>query len=211
MIMNNELYNFIKESLGKGLSREEIYNVLLKAGWKDQAVKEGLSVFADVAFAIAVPRPKPYLQAREAFLHLVSFIALYISAFSFGSLLFEFIDKSFPDSISGDRYHDPSRLSTSLAAIIVAFPLYLLMIRYLKKSESVDPEQRESKVKKWLNYITLVIVAAVIIIDLVAVIANLLGGELTIRFILKALTVLYIAGSIFWYYLWDLQKSEKNT
>ena len=39
--------------------------------------------------------------------------------------------------------------------------------------------------------------------------AKLLGGDLTIPFILKVLTILMIIGSIFGYYLWDLRQSEK--
>lgn len=208
--MQNELYNFIKESLEKNLSKEQIKEALLKAGWKEEEINSALYLFADIDFPVAVPKPKPYLQAKEAFLFLVSFILLYISAFSFGALLFQFIDRAFPDIVSGG-YYGPQGLQTPLAAIIVAFPLYLYMMRYLKKLEFHDVERRESGVKKWLSYITLVIVATVIIGDLVAILTSLLGGELTARFILKALSVLYIAVSIFWYYLWDLQRSEKKT
>jgi hypothetical protein len=39
---------------------------------------------------------------------------------------------------------------------------------------------------------------------------NLLGGDLTIRFLLKVLVVAVIAGSAFTYYLLDLRKEEKE-
>lgn len=208
--MNTELLNFIRESLNKGLSKEEIHKALLLAGWKEQEVREGLSLFADVNFPLAVPRPKPYLPAREAFLYLLSFVTLYIAAVNFGLLLFNFIDRVFPNQLIGQSYYDSSRLSFPLAAVIIAFPLYLYIVRYLKLGEGLDPEQQESKVKKWLSYINLVIVAVIIIVDLVMVLTNLLGGELTIKFILQATSILYIAGSIFWYYLWDLQRLEKK-
>jgi hypothetical protein len=38
----------------------------------------------------------------------------------------------------------------------------------------------------------------------------LLGGELTIRFFLKVLTIAVIAGTIFGYYLWDLRREEEE-
>ncbi|MDP6704139.1 MAG: DUF5671 domain-containing protein, partial [archaeon] len=101
-------------------------------------------------------------------------------------------------------------IRTSLAAIIVAFPLYVLLMRQLKRAEQRDPEQRQSKIRKWLAYLTLIVAAAIIIGDLIAVIAGLLGGELAIRFSLKALTVLVITGSIFGYYLQDLRREEKE-
>ena len=182
----------------------------MKAGWKEQEIKDGLTLFADIDFPLAVPRPKPYLPAREAFLYLVSFVALYIAAINFGLLLFDFIDRAFPNPLVEPWHYDSSRLPFSLAAVIITFPLYLSIMRYLKTGEIHDPEQQESKVKKWLSYINLVVVAVVIIVDLVMVLKNLLGGELTIRFILQAGSILYIAGSIFWYYLWDLQRLERK-
>ena len=40
--------------------------------------------------------------------------------------------------------------------------------------------------------------------------SNLLGGDLTIRFVLKVLVVAAIAGSGFAYYLLDLRKEERE-
>ena len=45
--------------------------------------------------------------------------------------------------------------------------------------------------------------------DFTALIYNFLGGEITVRFILKALTVGVLAGSIFGYYLRELQVEER--
>ena len=207
--MNNELYSFIKESLGKGLKREDIQGVLLKAGWEEQEIQNTLSSFADVEFAVPVPKPKPYLSAREAFLYLISFITLYITAFAFGSLIFQFIDLLIPD-LASFRGGGTGGLRNAVAALIIAFPLYLFLMWYLAKRTAKHPELRQSKVRKWLSYLTLVIAAAIIIGDLIAIVSGLLGGELTARFILKALTILVITSSIFGYYLWDLQKEEKE-
>jgi hypothetical protein len=38
-----------------------------------------------------------------------------------------------------------------------------------------------------------------------------LGGELTVRFLLKVITVGIIAGAVFGHYLWDLRKEERET
>lgn len=207
--MANELYTFVKEALEKGQDRAKIEQALLQAGWQEEEVKKALASFADVAFPVAVPKPKPYLQAREAFLFLISFITLYISAFSFGILVFSLIDKFMPDPLSYGEFF-PRGLTTALASLIIAFPLYLFMMWRLANAAAKDPERRQSKVGKWLTYITLVIAAGIIIGDLIAVLSSLLGGELTGRFMLKALTILAITGSIFGYYLWSLQKEEKE-
>ena len=207
--MSNELYLFVKEALEKGQNRSDIQRVLKDAGWQEEEVKKVLLSFAEIPFVIPIPRPKPYLQAREAFLFLISFITLYTTAFSFGILMFAFIGKLFPDPISYG-FFSPRGLTTALASIMIAFPLYLFMMWRLAKAAAKDPERRQSKVGKWLTYITLVIAAGIIIGDLIAVLASLLSGELTSRFVLKAFTVLAIAGSIFGYYLWSLQKEERE-
>ena len=208
--MQNELSLLIKEALEKGQSREAIQSALQKAGWRQEEIANGLSLFADIHFPVAVPRPKPYLQAREAFLYLISFIALYVSAFSFGLLLFNFVDHWFPDPVSFRQGFSAGAIRMGLASIIVAFPLYLFMMWLLARGAVKDPERRRSKVGKWLTYLTLVVAAAIILGDLIVVVAGLLGGELTIRFILKALVVLAVTGSIFGYYLWSLQAEEKE-
>ena len=205
--MSQELHSFVKESLEKNQSRTAIQEALLSAGWQEQEIAKALNSFAEVNFPIPVPKKKPYLVAREAFLYLVSFITLYIVALSFGALVFSFINIWFPD---------PLRFGggvprTAIASLIVAFPIFLVITRALHKGAAQDPERKDSRVKKWLTYFTLVIAAGVLIGDLITVLSSLLGGELTMRFLLKSLIVFGVAGSIFGYYLSDLQKEEKES
>ena len=70
---------------------------LARAGWDGDQVKGAVAGFADVEFPVPVPRPKPYLSAREAFMYVVLFSMLYVSAFNLGSLIFDFINRAFPD------------------------------------------------------------------------------------------------------------------
>ena len=97
----------------------------------------------------------------------------------------------------------------ALASIIITFPVYLFLMWRLTKDSAVYPERRQSRLRKWLTYLTLVIASSIITGDLITMLAKLLGGDLTIPFILKVLTILLIIGSIFGYYLWDLRQSEK--
>ena len=206
--MNRELRTFIKEALEQGNDREEIRRVLLEAGWQDGEVRNGLASFAEVAFSVAVPKPAPYLYAREAFLHLVSFIALYVAAISFGLLVFGLIDYSFPDALDYRERGRSGQDATAIASIIVAFPLYLFLTRWLTKLAVADPERRQSLVRRWLTYLTLVVGAGIILGDLIALLANVLTGDPTARFALKAVSILAITGIIFGYYLWDMRQAE---
>ena len=206
--MNQELRAFIKEALERGHDREEIRSVLMEAGWQEAEVRNGLASFAEVAFSVAVPKPAPYLYAREAFLYLVSFIALYVAAISFGLLVFGLIDYSFPDALDFGDTRPSGEEATAIASIIVAFPLYLFLTRWLTKQVESDPERRQSLVRRWLTYLTLVVGAGIILGDLIALLANVLTGDPTARFALKAVSVLAITGSIFGYYLWDMRQAE---
>jgi Domain of unknown function (DUF5671) len=199
---------FVKESLQSGKTREEIAKALEGAGWPGAQIKNALEAFADIPFPIPVPKPRPSLTAREAFLYLVMFSTLYCAAWNLGSLLFIFIDRAFPEATSAFYPGIAQRWSTS--AIIIAFPVFLLLARYINKQVALNPFKRLSPARRWLTYLTLFLASGTLLGDTTALLFNLLGGELTIRFVLKILVVALIAGSCFTYYLLDLRKEEKE-
>jgi hypothetical protein len=79
----------------------------------------------------------------------------------------------------------------------------------LREVES-SPERLQSGVRKWLTYIALLLTAGTMIGDLVVFLTTFLQGELTLRFVLKAIVVILIAGSIFWYYLGSLRERGRD-
>jgi hypothetical protein len=207
--MTNDIQSFVRESLSRKISRNDIRKALHEANWQDDEIETALGAYADVDFPVPVPRRRPYLSAREAFIYLLLFVCLYLSAYNFGSLLFNFINRWIPD-LQNYGNTDVNGVRMSVASLIVAFPLYLWLTSIMLKAIRKDSEKKSSKIRKWLTYITLFVAAGVIIGDLITLLFNLLGGELTLRFMLKVLTVLLIAGLIFGYYLWDLRKEEKE-
>lgn len=206
--MASELQYFVKESLERGQSRKSVKDVLRKAGWPLDEISTALDTYAEVDFPVPVPRRKPYLSAREAFMYLVMFLTLYISAISFGTLLFQFINKWYPDPL---LYLTPniSAIREAASSLIIAYPVFLFVALRLERAIRKDPEKRTSKIRKWLTYVTLFIAAGVIIGDLITLVSNLLRGDLTTPFVLKVLVVGAIAGTIFGYYLLDLRTEEK--
>jgi hypothetical protein len=204
------LTTFVENALRTGAPRDEIQRVLEEAGWSRDQVKSALAAYSAVDFPVPVPRPSPQLSARDAFLYLVMFSMLFISAFNFGSLLFIFIDIAIPDPLS-EQYGDyvGVRIRQSVAALLVAFPVFLYITMRISRSVAEHPTQRSSGVRKWLTYVTLAIAACVIVGDLISILYSLLSGEMTVRFALKSGTVGLISGAIFGYYLWWMRTDEK--
>ena len=212
MATSEELRSFVRDGLARGVPRDELEEVLGRAGWSASDVHGALTAFANLQFPIPVPRPQPYLSARDAFLYLLMFTTLYVSAFSLGQLVFQFIDQAFPDPAAGAFAAEASRqaIRWSVSSLVVAFPVFLGVSRLIGRDLAADPSKRASKVRRWLTYLTLFVAAAVLIGDVTSLVYNLLGGELTVRFLLKVLTVGGIAGTAFWYYLSDLRSDERE-
>jgi hypothetical protein len=209
----DDLHAFVKEALARNVPRAEVDGVLRRSGWSETQIRSALAEFADVEFPIPVPRPRPYLDARDAFLYLLLFATLYTTAFHLGQLVFLMIDQAWPDPAFASRNYAVgirSAMRFSIASLIVATPVFLYISRLTTREARTDPAKRNSKVRRWLTYLTLFVASSVLIGDVIALVYNLLSGELTVRFILKIVTIAVIAGSAFTFYLWDIRADERG-
>lgn len=213
MAVSEDLVVFVRDALARGQTRAQIAEVLVRAGWTNEQTRAALSAFAELDFPVPVPRARPYLSAREAFLYLVLFATLYTSAFSLGSLLFDLINIRFPDPADNANYFGgPSATRESIrwaiSSLVVAFPVFAYTSWLTAKAIQLDPTKRASKIRRWLTYWTLFVSSGVVLGDVTTLVYNLLGGEATFRFLLKVLVVALIAGTAFIYYLRDLRADE---
>jgi hypothetical protein len=211
MAVVDDLALFVREGLSKGLPRTDIEQVLLKAGWRTEQIRDALRAYADVPFAIPVPRPTPYPSAREAFLYVVMFTTLYIAAFNLGALCFQLIDHWFPDP----AWHRNTRAVSeavrwSVSYLIVVVPVFLYTASLVRKGIEADPARRLTQARRYVTYITLFVASCILLGDFATLIYRFLGGELTVRFVLKTIVVGVIAGSAFWYYLAGLRRDERE-
>ncbi len=153
---------------------------------------------------------QPKTTAKDFFLYLSSFAALYASAISLISLLFTIVNKAFPDSLNNYYFsYDPytAGMRVAIATLVIIFPVYLFLAAYLNRYLRANPDRKEISVRKWLTYLTIFITSITLVTDLIVLVNTFLGGEITSRFILKVIVVLLVAGSVLWYYLYDLKKS----
>src|SRR3989344_2356957 len=113
---------------------------------------------------------------KDVFMQLLVMIALYISAVSFGMLLFNYIDLWFPDPLVDFYARTSGSIRWALASLTIVFPVYLWLAWTLAREMSRDPAKRELKIRKWLVYFTLFAAAVIIIGDLVYLIYKFLHG-----------------------------------
>ncbi len=146
---------------------------------------------------------------KDVFLHILGIITLIIAVVSLIELIFGIIAILFHDSL--DPYNTISAFQKArgaIAALIVVWPVHIVICWILGKDIAIAPKKRELAVRRWLTHLTLFIAALTIIIDLITLIRNFLNGDLTIAFFLKTFAVLIVAGAVFGYYLWDIRRTD---
>ena len=154
--------------------------------------------------------------ARNFALQLGSLIALYISLAAAIAVIFAVITIAFPDAAEGYWAYDSAQsgIRFGIASLIVFFPAYLVLTRLSNKARRSD-KGSYTKVTKWLVYLSLVVGGGILLGDLVAVIMTYLNGELTTRFVFKALALFVVINAASSYYVKDVRgywdKHEKQS
>jgi hypothetical protein len=185
--------------------------LLLAAGWKEKDVARAL---AEHALELPVPAPPDSGGARDAFLHLSAFAALYASAIAGVSLLFDSINHWFPDAAMDDgrawtQDWNLRSIRWSLATLLVTFPVFFFVSRFLLREMAANHEKAWSGVRRWLTYLTLFVAAVAMASDIVTLVFYLLEGELSIRFLLKVLVVAVVSTLAMAYYLATMRMPAK--
>lgn len=145
--------------------------------------------------------------AKHFVLQLGSLASLYLSLSFLLVLLFGLINIAMPDA--ADSYWEIDRaregIKIGIAMTIVFFPAYLWLTRVVNKNRRLSSDHSYLGLTKWLIYLSLLVGGAVLLGDLVAVIMFYLEGDITTRFVLKAVSVLVVVGAAFQYYLMDVK------
>ncbi len=157
---------------------------------------------------------RPKMTPKDFFLYLGIAVSLYASAGSLLALLFAVINIKFPDALAyGYGYYGPTALEAlrfPLSMLLVTFPLFLFLSWYVRKEVARDVTKLQLWVRRWFVWLTLFVAGATLVGDVIALLNTFLGGELTVRFVLKMLAVLAVAGAIFAYYFYDLRRTSRG-
>ncbi|MGO9465838.1 MAG: DUF5671 domain-containing protein [Isosphaeraceae bacterium] len=115
-------------------------------------------------------------------------------------MFFTYIEFAFPDPATRTRTYALeaalSSIRASLATLIVSYPLFLLVWSFLLREVRMSPEKATSGVRRWLSFLSLFVGAVTILTDVIVVVYYLVEGDLTVRFLLKVVVLLVIAGAL---------------
>lgn len=145
---------------------------------------------------------------REVFIHLLTFITLYIVAIGVLILSSGLIDNYVEDPLRfGPPDLDSARAAISM--LVVAFPVFLYLSNYVRRKTRSGELKADSMLRKILIYLTLLVIAVTGMITLMVTINRFLGGDLTLAFALKSLSIFAVVGMVFWYYQTDLRTMKR--
>jgi hypothetical protein len=211
--MSNEPNLPSVQQLAAGIPQPAILGLLAANGWREKDVYRALSTHFRQLLGIDIPRrPSSGVAAKDAFFYLLTFSTLATWTLSLGTLAFQLIDRWLADPLFStfQQQFATYEITWSLAAMLIAFPIYLLISRTLLREAAADPEKLDSSIRKWLTYMALVVAASIFMGDLICALAFLLRGEVTSRFLAKAFVVLALSGGVFHYYFGGLRKTDAH-
>ncbi|MFA5838378.1 MAG: DUF5671 domain-containing protein [Candidatus Paceibacterota bacterium] len=157
---------------------------------------------------------KPKLSVGFFFLCLGILITLITSVTSFLNLVFETLNKRFPDVLNasyqyGYSTYEYEGIRMALATLIIFFPVFIVVSYFWRKYAKGVMGHVDEVIRKWVIYIILFLSTITIMVDLVTLIKYFISGEITTRFILKVIITLIVAGLVGTYYIFLLR--EKNS
>ncbi|MDP2690851.1 MAG: DUF5671 domain-containing protein [Candidatus Gracilibacteria bacterium] len=147
--------------------------------------------------------------ARHTFYYMLVLVTLSFTAIGIGQIFFQIINSVFPEIVYFyDGSFSADVLRFGISSVIIAGPAYWVVSYMINKELANKTLEPESRVRKWLTYLILFIASVTVIGFLMGLLNSFLSGELTIKFILKALTSIVIAGLVFAYYFYDIRRDE---
>jgi hypothetical protein len=146
-------------------------------------------------------------NAKFAFWYMLSLVALTFMSIATGVIVFQIINQQLVDVLK-NTLPSQEALKVAISAVIISAPIFYWLTRLIRRAMAKGQLSAEASIRRWLTYFILFVSAVVAIIWLIMTINSFLNGELTFKFILKALTVLAITTSIFTYYFYDIKHGQ---
>ncbi len=140
-------------------------------------------------------------------LQLGALVALYVSITFLTLLLFSSVNLIWPDAL--DNYWQISQseetIRIAIAVLVIFFPTYLYLTHLVNEIRRRESSNQYIGLARWLVFLSLFVGGVIILVDFATIVYNFLAGEVTTRFLAKALILMAIVGFAFHYYLRDIK------
>ena len=193
----DQINQFVHAALLAGARRDGIDRALAEAGWTARERSYAIGSWIDAPELPPVPRPRPYVSAREAVLYGLLFVSLASVAISLCSLGIALIERFSPD---GSFWGNADSIRWSMSWLIAFTPVFLFINYRASARIGEDAGRRRSLVRKWFASMTLLFSSLALLGDLVFSVYAFLTGDMTLVFAAKAGLVAVVAALILVYY-----------
>lgn len=187
-----ELKKYIKDSLDKGKSKEDIRKTLIDGGWDQKDVDQELNM--DQSDDNLPPPPPPGHGSMEyrhlsnplnSIVYIISFILLltviYSGMFAFGIAIDYYLS---PQTNSSSIFSYSSgydgiyqAMTLSLSTFIISLPIYLLTVWFLRSDENKRPIIRKSWSRKGSAFILILFTFGYCLGSLVWIVYTTISGQ----------------------------------
>ncbi|WP_231701154.1 DUF5671 domain-containing protein [Aliiruegeria sabulilitoris] len=184
-----ELSSYVRDALQSGRSKDDVHSSLKSANWTETEIVTALSGWMICDGAGAVPRPVRSSAARDALFYALLFVVFGMVAGNTLALLFAQIKVWLPEP---DELHSYSGLATlrwSMAALIVFVPVFWAMDRKDRRAAASDSSRKHGTMRRWLSAIAMLVAVITLLGDALYLIYSWLDGQITLRFLVKSVTV----------------------
>ncbi len=146
------------------------------------------------------------LNISYFFLSLGVLVSLVTSVISFLNLVFAVLEKKMPDVLNsfyqyGYNSYSFENARSALATLLIAFPVLCVLTYFWNKKKEKDLLEYDKVVKNWMVYVLIFLAVLVVLIDLIVLVRYFVSGEITLRFVLKVLSVLLVAKIVVFIFL----------
>ncbi|MDO5529768.1 MAG: DUF5671 domain-containing protein [Paracoccus sp. (in: a-proteobacteria)] len=201
MSAEDNLGAFVRDAYRAGHDRARIETALGRAGWDEAQRAAALDRWLIEEGMPPIPRAPERIVVRNAVMNALLLVSLGMVAWHICQLGFALIDQAFRPAAAIAYFPDyNSEIRWSIAALVAFVPLMLILSSRLAR----EPRGVRSSDRRISAALTLILVSIVLLGDFVFVVYELLTGDLTIRFILKALLVAVVALLVLWFYREEL-------
>ncbi|MDP4001149.1 MAG: DUF5671 domain-containing protein, partial [bacterium] len=210
---NQNLVKFISESRVQGNSDEAIKTQLVSSGWPEAEVNQALGDAQSVGLAPTYKQTQqPSLASNfgmwVVFEYVLMFITLAFSAAGLVGILHRLVDNELSpitavgsSSIYSLSNYNDYLLTTYIASLIIAFPIFVFLALRLRSTLLKNPEVRKIKTRKIFIYIALTWTFLVLLSRFIRTVYDFLNGEgQALNIILHLVVTLLVSGAIFLYF-----------